>query len=128
MSGEFKEEDISRIQQTYRLVPNPENPEDKNVICVEIKEGPFQNCILQFGKVKMKASDDSDELTAQYEYDIKYVPENIRDEQFTDEAGEEFENMVGDILMAMFYEKANELEEQKKNAKDRDPDTLTFTI
>ena len=36
--------------------------------------------------------------------------------------------MVGDILMAMFYEKANELEEQKKNAKDRDPDTLTFTI
>ena len=76
----------------------------------------------------MKAvADDSDELTAQYEYDIKYVPENIRDEQFTDKEGEDFENMIGDILMAMFYEKAKELEKDKKNAKNRDPNTLTFT-
>ena len=125
MSGEFNEEDISRIKQTYRLVPDPE---DLKAICIEILEGPFENVILQFGKVQMKAvADDSDELTAQYEYDIKYVPENIRDEQFTDKEGEDFENMIGDILMAMFYEKAKELEKDKKNAKIRDPNTLTFT-
>tara|TARA_B100000686_G_scaffold262049_1_gene275291 strand:- start:3343 stop:3723 length:381 start_codon:yes stop_codon:yes gene_type:complete len=125
MSGEFNEEDISRIKQTYRLVPDPE---DLKAICIEILEGPFENVILQFGKVQMKSvADDSDELTAQYEYDIKYVPENIRDEQFTDKEGEDFENMIGDILMAMFYEKAKELEKDKKNAKNRDPNTLTFT-
>tara|TARA_B100001123_G_scaffold60103_2_gene65030 strand:- start:3593 stop:3973 length:381 start_codon:yes stop_codon:yes gene_type:complete len=125
MSGEFNEEDISRIKQTYRLVPDPE---DLKAVCVEILEGPFENVILQFGKVQMKSvADDSDELTAQYEYDIKYVPENIRDEQFTDKEGEDFENMIGDILMAMFYEKAKELEKDKKNAKNRDPNTLTFT-
>ena len=125
MSGEFNEEDISRIKQTYRLVPDPE---DLKAICIEILEGPFENVILQFGKVQMKSvADDSDELTAQYEYDIKYVTENIRDEQFTDKEGEDFENMIGDILMAMFYEKAKELEKDKKNAKNRDPNTLTFT-
>ena len=109
------------------IISHPD-PEDLKAICIEILEGPFENVILQFGKVQMKSvADDSDELTAQYEYDIKYVPENIRDEQFTDKEGEDFENMIGDILMAMFYEKAKELEKDKKNAKNRDPNTLTFT-
>ena len=58
---------------------------------------------------------------------ISEKPENISTTEFTDEEGEEFENMIGDILMALIYEQ-HKIIEEKKNAKNRDPDTLTFTI
>ena len=128
MSEKFSDEMLKEIKKTYRLVPDPTDPENGESICIEINEGPFKECVLQFGKVKMKAADETDELTAEYEYDIKYVPEHVKDVEFTDEEGEQFESMIGDILMAMFYEKSKEIEENRKNAENRDPDTLTFTI
>ena len=127
MSGEFSDEDLERIKNTYRLVPNPEDPENEDSTCIEIKDGPFDKCVLQFGKIQMQNKEGTDDVTPQYEYDIKYVPENISTTEFTDEEGEEFENMIGDILMALIYEQ-HKIIEEKKNAKNRDPDTLTFTI
>ena len=78
------------------------------------------------GKVKVKAEEDNnDELKAEYEYDIISVPEEIKDKEFTDEEGEEFEQKVGEIMIYLLQKSAEEKLKQN-DTKDRDPDIITF--
>ena len=97
---------MSEVENFYELCPHPEKPEDQREVCLRIKEGPFTDCIIQFGKVKVKASEDNaDELSAEYEYNILSVPEDIKDVEFSDEEGEIFESKVGDIMSCEEYKK-----------------------
>jgi len=123
MKNTFNDEDFDKISKNYRLVPNPTNMEDANDICVEIRKGDFEGTIIKFGKLNLQATKD-EELTANYEYDILYVPEDKKDIQYTDEQGEEFESMIGDILMSFVYKQFKDKEE---HGQDRESDNITFS-
>tara|TARA_A100001201_G_C3991903_1_gene171839 strand:+ start:197 stop:568 length:372 start_codon:yes stop_codon:yes gene_type:complete len=122
MKNTFDDENVKEIDKLFRLVPHPQHIEDEKKVCVEISEGPFSGTILEFGKFSLNAKE-NEELTADYEYDIIYVPEDKRDVEYTDEEGEEFESMVGDILMSFIYKQFKEKEE---HGQDREPDTITL--
>ena len=118
---------MSDIESFYTLCPHPEKPDDEKEVCLKIVEGPFKDCIIQYGKVKVKADEDNnDELKAEYEYDIIFVPEEIKDKEFTDEEGEEFEQKVGEIMIYLLQKSAEEKLKQN-DTKDRDPDIITFS-
>jgi len=123
MKNTFNDEDLRRIDQYYKLVPNPNNVEDANDICVQINTGLFEGTILKFGKINLKADED-DELTANYEYDILYVPDEKQNEDYTDEQGEEFESMIGEILMGFIYKQFKDKEE---HGQDRESNNITFS-
>ena len=65
-------------------------------------------------------------MKAEYEYDIISVPEEIKDKEFTDEEGEEFEQKVGEIMIYLLQKSAEEKLKQN-DTKDRDPDIITFS-
>lgn len=122
------------IDEVYRIVPNPKDIENPDAqMCIQILKGPFANSIIQYGRFKVKDVEnakDPNEVMAEFEYDIVGIPEEIKGVEFTDEQGEEFESMVGDILIDLLQKKVEdeELEEANNNAQDRETDTVTLNI
>jgi hypothetical protein len=129
MSENLTDEDIDRIDKKYRLVPNLEEPDNVNAqVCIEILVGSFKGCILQYGKFKLN-DDQEQSLTANFEYDIIYVPDELKDASFTDEEGEQFEDMVGDILIALLWKNYHlRQEQQTKSEYDSNRKSNTISI
>ena len=123
------DEDIKIIDKQYRLVPNPEEPDNIEAqVCIEILVGSFKGCILKYGKFKL--NDDLEQsLTAHFEYDIIYVPEELKEASFKDEEGEQFEDMVGDILIALLWKNYHLRQEQQiKSEHDSNRKTDIISI
>ena len=118
---------MNDIESFYKLCPHPEDPEDVNQVCLQILEGPFTDTIIQFGRVKVKASDENpDELSAQYEYNIISIPDEIKDVEFSDEIGEEFESKVGDVMISLL-QKSIEEKEKNNDTKNGNSDIFSFS-
>lgn len=133
MEQTLNDKEIARVRNFYKLVPHPTKPEDRKQICFEVQKGPFIGCLIQFGKVQiMKDEDDEDQVKAQYEYDIIHIPDDIKDVEFTDEEGQELEDMIGDILMVLLNDSQQDVTNKKigftSDTEDRDDNILTFTM
>ena len=134
--NELNQEDYDRIDGYYALVPHPEHPEDVSQMCVELKTGPFSGTVIKYGKFQVAPPDTEDESTAKYEYDIIMVPPELEGVEHTDEEGEEFEFMIGEILVKMLWDRHQEtLKSETTNpvtfvedneSEDRAPNTITF--
>ena len=133
--NELTKEDYDRINSYYSLVPHPEHPEDVSQMCVQLNTGPFEGTVIKYGKFQIAPPDYEGESTAKYEYDIVTVPPELQDVEHSDEEGEKFEYMIGEILVKLLWDRHVEtLKEEQKEMKtndgiigeDRETDTLTF--
>ena len=136
MGNELTQEDYNRIESYYRLVPHPENPEDVSQQCIEMMTGPFKGVIYKYGKFQVAPPDTEDESTAKYEYDIIMVPPELEGVEHTDEEGEEFEFMIGEILIKLLWDRYKDTEKaelsnpitfvEDDESTDRTPNTISF--
>jgi len=100
----------------FQLVPNPEDPYDEG-LCIQILRGPFSHVILKYQNFKTKPELNEDgSLTCDYSYDILLAPSNVGEKDLTDEEGRRFEKMLGEILLELLWESA-ENENRNSNTK-----------
>jgi hypothetical protein len=106
-------EDIERIGKYYSIVPNPKDPESGT--CIRLDEGLFTDTVIKFGKFALSNPENGteDDVSAKYEYEFIYVPDHIQQSTISDEEGEAFEYMVGEILMKVLYEHYLTKEQEK---------------
>jgi hypothetical protein len=132
MEETLSEEEVARVRSFYKLAPHPFKPDNDKELCFEVQQGPFTGCLIQFGKVQiMKDEEDPDQVKAKYEYDIIDIPDEIKDVEFSDEEGEQLEEMIGEILIVLLNDSQKEIPKQKigfkSDTEDRDDNILTFT-
>ena len=90
----------------FQLVPNPDDPNDKGM-CIQILRGPFSHVILKYQNFKTSPDLNEDgSLTCDYSYDILLAPNSIGEKDLTDEEGQIFEKMLGEILLELLWESA----------------------
>ena len=100
----------------FHLVPNPDDPNDKGM-CIQMLRGPFSHVILKYQNFKTKPELNVDgSLTCDYSYDILLAPNSIGEKDLTDEEGQIFEKMLGEILLELLWESA-ENENRNSNTK-----------
>ena len=98
--------------------------------------GPFKGVIYKYGKFQVAPPDAEDESTAKYEYDIIMVPPELEGVEHTDEEGEEFEFMIGEILIKLLWDRYKDTEKaelsnpitfvEDDESEDRTPDIITL--
>ena len=90
----------------FRIIPNPEDPNDKN-LCIQIIEGPFCKVIVKYKNFSTHDQLNEDgSLDCDYEYDILMAPSDI-DPEITDEQGEIFEKQLGESIIELISEVAD---------------------
>jgi hypothetical protein len=100
----------------FQLVPNPDDPKDTG-LCIQMLRGPFSHVILKYQNFKTKPELNVDgSLTCDYSYDILLAPNSIGEKDLTDEEGQIFEKMLGEILLELLWESA-ENENRNSNTK-----------
>jgi len=97
----------SRLKNNwFRVVPNP-NDTNENDLCIQIIEGPFANVILKYKNFKTYSKLNEDgSLNCDYEYDFMMVPGDIGERDITDEQGEVFEKKIGESIIELLWESA----------------------
>ena len=90
----------------FRVISNPVDPNDKN-LCIQIIEGPFSHVILKYKNFKTHPSLNEDgSLDCDYEYEIVMAPHNVGEKDITDEEGEIFEKKIGESIIELLWESA----------------------
>ena len=88
----------------YVPTKNPEDPKDTS-FCIEILKGPFSGVILCYSRFQLASELNEDEsITCHYSYDIITSPADIGEREISDEQGEIFEKILGDIILELFEE------------------------
>ena len=101
----------------FRVVPDPSDANDKN-LCIQIIEGPFSHVILKYKNFKTHPSLNEDgSLDCDYEYDIVMAPIDVGERNITDEQGEIFEKNIGEAIIEILWESA-ENENRNSNIKE----------
>ena len=101
------------------------DPEEKDRLCIRIEKGPFSGLGVAFGKFQLSDKENTDGSTkARYEYEMIGIPPDFEGKEFTDEEGEEFEFMLGQIYIYILNE---ELEKQKEESEDGTTRRYDFT-
>ena len=90
----------------FQVCSNPEDPEDKG-LCIQILDGPFSHVIVKYKnfQTRPKLNDDGS-LDCDYQYDIVHAPSTIGEENITDEQGEIFEKKLGESIIELLWEAA----------------------
>jgi len=89
----------------FRVVSNPDDPDDKN-LCIQILEGPFCHVIVKYKNfVTNNELNEDGSLDCDYQYDIIYAPSSI-DDDITDEQGKIFERQLGETIIELISEAA----------------------
>ena len=89
----------------FRVVSNPDDPDDKN-LCIQILEGPFCHVIVKYKNfVTNNELNEDGSLDCDYQYDIIYAPSSI-DDDITDEQGQIFERKLGETIIELISEAA----------------------
>ena len=118
----MKELTPEQIQSYHKIIPDPEG---KNRGCIFIEKGPFAGITVAFGKFQLSDKENTDGSTkARYEYELIGIPPDFEGKEFTDEEGEEFEFMLGQIYIYILNE---ELEKQKEESEDGTTRRYDFT-
>ena len=101
----------------FQIVSNPTDRHDDG-LCIQILRGPFTNVILKYENFKpLKELNDDGTLTCDYSYDILLAPSNIGERDLTDEEGLRFEKLLGEILLELLMESAED-ENRNSNTKE----------
>ena len=113
---------LEQIKSYHKIIPDPEN---QDRCCTFIERGPFAGITVAFGRFQMADKDNDDCTTkARYEYEMIGIPPDFNDKEFTDEEGEEFEFMLGQIYIHILND---ELEKQKEENEDGTTRKYDFT-
>ena len=90
----------------FRVISNPVDPNDKN-LCIQIIEGPFAHVVVKYKNFSThpKLNEDGS-LDCDYEYEIVMAPHNVGEKDITDEEGEIFEKKIGESIIELLWESA----------------------
>ena len=111
-----------QIQKYYKITPDPD---EKNRACVLIEHGPFAGITVSFGKFQLAENEEKDgSIKARYEYEMIGIPPDFEGKEFSDEEGENFEYMLGQIYIHILNE---QLEKQKEESEDGTNRKYDFT-
>ena len=102
-----------QIKKYYSKVPDPD---EKERLCVRIERGPFAGIDIAFGRFQMADKDNDDGTSkVRFEYDMIKIPPDLTDKEFSDEEGDAFESLLGQIYIHVLNK---ELEKQKEESED----------
>ena len=102
-----------QIKKYYSKVPDPD---DKERLCVRIEKGPFAGIDVAYGRFQMADKDNDDGTSkVRFEYDMIKIPPDLKDKEFSDEEGDTFESLLGQIYIHVLNK---ELEKQKEESED----------
>jgi hypothetical protein len=128
-----KEEDAGKfdIKEHYTFSPSAEGDEMHIEL---IGDTQFKGTIFKFGKVGVALKEEykdmvpedapADALTLKYEYDIITVPSDLIGKDIPDEEFEDFERLLGDILVDIMEQDF----EEKKGENETDTDNTEASI
>jgi hypothetical protein len=92
------------LKEWYSLVPDPDNA-DADYWCIRLDKGEYTGLVYKYGEIGVSPKLNEDgTLPVNFEYDILFVPEDLRKKEFMDEKKQEFENFLGSIMMQMIQE------------------------
>ena len=104
---------LEQIKEYHSRVPDPE---EKERLCVRIEKGPFAGIDVAFGRFQMADKDNDDGTSkVRFEYDMIKIPPDLMDKEFSDEEGDAFESLLGQIYIHVLN---IELEKQKEESED----------
>ena len=102
-----------QIKKYHSKVPDPD---DKERLCVRIEKGPFAGIDVAYGRFQMPDKDNDDGTSkVRFEYDMIKIPPDLKDKEFSDEEGDAFESLLGQIYIHVLNK---ELEKQKEESED----------
>ena len=104
---------LEQIKKYHSRVPDPD---EKERLCVRIEKGPFAGIDVAFGRFQMADKDNDDGTSkVRFEYDMIKIPPDLKDKEFSDEMGDAFESLLGQIYIHVLNK---ELEKQKEESED----------
>ena len=104
---------LEQIKKYHSRVPDPD---EKERLCVRIERGPFAGIDVAFGRFQMADKDNDDGTSkVRFEYDMIKIPPDLTDKEFSDEEGDAFESLLGQIYIHVLNK---ELEKQKEESED----------
>ena len=102
-----------QIKEYHSVFPDPD---EKDRLCIRIEKGPFAGLGIAYGKFQLSDKENDDGTTkVRYEYDMIEIPPDMKDKEFSDEMGDEFESLLGQIYIHVLNK---ELEKQKEESED----------
>lgn len=107
---------MSDIREMYTYVENKENT--WTGIGLTEKAGKYQGVVYKYGKVDIKEDEENDSATLQFEWDMldsNGLPKEM--------IGEDFFQLIGDILQDIILEQLDKDELQYVNTDNRKNDT-----
>ena len=104
---------LEQIKKYHSKVPDPD---EKERLCVRIEKGPFAGIDIAYGRFQMAEKDNDDGTSkVRFEYDMIKIPPDLTDKEFSDEEGDAFESLLGQIYIHVLNK---ELEKQKEESED----------
>ena len=101
------------IKKYHSKVPDPD---DEERLCVRIEKGTFAGIDVAYGRFQMADKDNDDGTSkVRFEYDMIKIPPDLKDKEFSDEEGDTFESLLGQIYIHVLNK---ELEKQKEESED----------
>lgn len=84
------------IKEWYSL-----ETEDTSNLTIRIEKGDFAGVVIQLGDFRLLPSEEqqSDELKAEFQYNVQEIPPDLVNVEFSDEEGGQFENLIGYIYI-----------------------------
>ena len=116
------------LKEWYSLVPDPDNA-DADYWCIRLDKGDYTGLVYKYGEIGVSPKLNEDgTLPVNFEYDILFIPEDLRKKEFEDEKKNEFENLIGNIMMQMVQEDLDSNEEILEDGKTGDDDSKKFVV
>ena len=104
---------LEQIKKYHSRVPDPD---EKERLCIRIERGPFAGIDVAFGRFQMADKNNDDGTSkVRFEYDMIKIPPDLKDKEFSDEEGDAFESLLGQIYIHVLNK---ELEKQKEESED----------
>lgn len=117
----------TELKEWYSLVPDPDNA-DAEYWCMRLEKGDFAGVIYKYGEIGIRPELNEDgTLPVKFEFDILFIPEELRTKEFGDEVKKEFETLLGNIMMAMIQEDL-ESKERGEYGAGGDDDSEKFVV
>jgi len=113
---------LEQIKKYHSRVPDPD---EKERLCVRIERGPFAGIDVAYGRFQLSDKDNDDGTSkVRFEYDMIKIPPDLKDKEFSDEMGDTFESLLGQIYIHILNK---ELEKQKEESEDGTTRRYDFT-
>ena len=113
---------LEQIKEYHSRVPDPD---EKERLCIRIERGPFAGIDVAYGRFQLSDKENDDGTSkVRFEYDMIKIPPELKDKEFSDEMGDAFESLLGQVYIHVLNE---ELENQKKESEDGTTRRYDFT-